>query len=323
MTTVLVTAVGGIAGYGVVRSLRAARPGVRIVGVDTDPAAVGLRWCDTGVLVPPAADPGFLAALADVIRLTGTDVVIPTHPAEILPLARWDAPPVPIVVDRVELVERAIDKWETFRWLCEHEDPSAIPSAIPDPSPTVPASTSFEELRATLRTPFIVKPRRGSGSQGVRRVSSFEELTEATHPDPGAMIAQRLVGSDDEEYSAALFGDGSGGIAARIVLHRALDRGGWTRRASLASPAGLDAVLERLAAILRPRGPINLQLRREADHWWLLEVNPRISSSTSMRATLGYPEAAMAVDHALHGILPTQPTLRAGTVWRYVEDLVG
>lgn len=319
MTTVLVTAVGGLAGYGVVRSLRAARPGMRIVGVDTDPAAVGLRWCDAGALIPPAADPDFLTALADVIGRTGADVVIPTHPAEMLPFARWETPPVPVVVDRVELVERAIDKWATFRWLREHEDPSAIPSSIP----AALASTAFEELRAALGTPFIVKPRRGSGSRGVRRVHSVEELAEATHPDPGAMIAQRLVGSDDEEYSAALFGDGSGGIAARIVLHRVLDRGGWTRRASLASPAGLDVVLERLAAILRPRGPINLQLRREDDHWWLLEINPRISSSTSIRAALGYPEAAMAVDHALHGILPTQPTLRAGMVWRYVEDLVG
>ncbi len=320
MTTVLVTAVGGIAGYGVVRSLRATRPGVRIVGVDTDPAALGLRWCDTGVLVRPAADPGFQESLADIIRRTGTDVVIPTHPAEILPLARWDAPPVPVVIDRDELVERAIDKWQTFRWLREHDDPSATPTTIPTGGAS---ASSFEELRAALGTPFIVKPRRGSGSQGVRRVRSVEELTDATRTDRGAMIAQRLVGSDDEEYSAALFGDGGGGIAARIVLHRVLDRGGWTRRASLSSPAGLDVVLERLAAILRPRGPVNLQLRREDDHWWLLEINPRISSSTSIRAALGYPEAAMAVDHALHGILPTQPSLRAGTVWRYVEDLVG
>ncbi len=54
----------------------------------------------------------------------------------------------------------------------------------------------------------------------------------------------------------------------------------------------------------------------------LLEINPRISSSTSIRTAFGYNECAMAVEYYLEGKTPKQPVIRPGRAVRYTEDLI-
>jgi carbamoyl-phosphate synthase large subunit len=54
----------------------------------------------------------------------------------------------------------------------------------------------------------------------------------------------------------------------------------------------------------------------------LLEINPRISSSTSLRAAFGYNEAEFCVRHYLEQALITQPEIRFGYAVRYIADLV-
>ena len=87
-------------------------------------------------------------------------------------------------------------------------------------------------------------------------------------------------------------------------------------------PPRLDFALERLTALLRPFGAINLQLREHDDDYRLLEVNARVSSSTSLRTRFGYNEAGMLVDLHLHGRHPEQPTIRLGTAVRFLDDSV-
>jgi carbamoyl-phosphate synthase large subunit len=54
----------------------------------------------------------------------------------------------------------------------------------------------------------------------------------------------------------------------------------------------------------------------------LLEINPRLSASTSLRAALGVNEARMCIEYYLHDHKPIDVRLRPGCAWRFVEDLV-
>ena len=54
----------------------------------------------------------------------------------------------------------------------------------------------------------------------------------------------------------------------------------------------------------------------------LLEINPRISSSTSIRAAFGYNESAMAVDYFLERRTPCQPAIRRGEAVRYTDEQI-
>ena len=54
----------------------------------------------------------------------------------------------------------------------------------------------------------------------------------------------------------------------------------------------------------------------------LLEINPRISSSTSIRAAFGYNECKMAIEYYLENKKPEQPFIKQGRAVRYIEDYI-
>ena len=80
--------------------------------------------------------------------------------------------------------------------------------------------------------------------------------------------------------------------------------------------------MRSLCELFRPIGPTNFQFRRHEGVLKLLEINPRVSSATSIRTAFGYNESAMAVEFYLDGKRPVQPAIRAGRAVRYLEDLI-
>jgi carbamoyl-phosphate synthase large subunit len=78
----------------------------------------------------------------------------------------------------------------------------------------------------------------------------------------------------------------------------------------------------RLNGLFRPLGPTNYQFRKEHGVPYLLEINPRFSSTASIRAAFGYNEASMAVDFFLRRKTPDHPTIRCGWAARYTEDFI-
>ena len=119
MYTVLVTGVGAIIGYGVIRSLRASRYPVRIVGMDIYDDAVGQHWCDVFEQAVRADDPQYPEHIANLIRRNSVDLVIPGIEQDmhrlaadhaVAPLAQTHAR---FVLNRPELIRTAADKWLT------------------------------------------------------------------------------------------------------------------------------------------------------------------------------------------------------------------
>ncbi|MCY0152199.1 ATP-grasp domain-containing protein [Hoeflea alexandrii] len=78
----------------------------------------------------------------------------------------------------------------------------------------------------------------------------------------------------------------------------------------------------RIARHFKPVGPTNLQFRVQDDIPYLLEINPRFSSSCSLRAAFGFVEAEMCIDDLLEGRRPGVPHIRRGTALRYNEDFI-
>src|SRR5271155_4521825 len=77
MYTILVTGVGAVIGYGIVRSLRASKFPVRIVGMDIYADAVGQRWCDVFEQAVRADDPRYPEHVAELILRHSIHLVIP------------------------------------------------------------------------------------------------------------------------------------------------------------------------------------------------------------------------------------------------------
>ena len=317
MTTVLVTGVGAIIGYGVLRSLRAARPEVRLIGSDIYPDAVGQAWCDVFEQAPYTASPHYLDWLREIVEKYRVDLLIPGIEQDVHRFSdgrdRIGGFGCRVVLNTASLIDLSRDKWDMHQELAAQGDASRIPSYL---------SGDYDTLAEQLGVPFILKPRRSYASKGLVRVRCRDDF-EAHRARLGEfLMAQPMVGTDDEEYTVAVFGDGRGNICASIALQRRLAQDGATAKAWVRNIESLDNVVSRLCAHFQPVGPTNLQFRRDGEGWKLLEINPRVSSTTSIRSAFGYNEAAMSMAYFLERKLPVQPAVRGGFAARFIEDYV-
>jgi carbamoyl-phosphate synthase large subunit len=107
-----------------------------------------------------------------------------------------------------------------------------------------------------------------------------------------------------------------------MTLRRKLSPDGFTDKAEVADTAEFIPAMDELCRLFRPLGPTNFQFRRSTKGPKLLEINPRISSSTSIRTAFGYNESVMAMDYFLDQRDPVQPTLRRGRAVRYTDEQI-
>ncbi len=315
MRTVAVSAVGGLIGYGIVRSLRMI-DGISILGLDASPAAVGKEWCDTFEVSEPIPSPGYLDFLKSVVERRSVELYFPGIPLDVSRLVgegnKLHSVPSAFVLNRPDLVCMSEDKWATHVRLCEAGIP-VIPSRL---------DGDFDSLAADLGLPFLLKPRHGASSQGIRRINARRDFDYWVPEEQHDFLFQTIVGDDESEFTVGVFGFGDGGDAGWIALQRRLSFEGWTREARVVRAPGLDAAIEKLVRLFKPLGPTNFQFRREGDNYLLLEVNARFSSSCSIRTAFGYNEAEMCVRFYLDRCRPRAPEVRFGAAVRYIEDLI-
>ena len=84
----------------------------------------------------------------------------------------------------------------------------------------------------------------------------------------------------------------------------------------------MNEALLKFCKYFKPIGPTNFQFRKHEGVLKLLEINPRISSATSIRTAFGYNECKMAVEYYLKNKKPKQPVIKQGRAVRYTEDFI-
>ena len=316
MYRILVTGVGAIIGYGIVRSLRRSHPTVQVVGMDIYQDAVGQHWCDEFVKATPGAAPEYTENLIRLIENFAIDLVIPgieQDAARILDdYPTLSSSRAKFVLNNPSLMAVAADKWHMHRRL-EDERIAVIPTRI---------EGSFSDLARTFGLPFLLKPRRSYASKGISRIHSAADLDYWQSELGNNFMVQKIVGNDDAEYTIGAFGLGDGSYSQSIAFRRKLSGEGATVKAHVVEYPEMNAQLARLVEIFKPVGPTNFQFRQHEGEFLLLEINPRISSSTSLRTAFGYNEAAMCIEYYLQGEVPEKRTLRSGRAVRYIEDMV-
>jgi hypothetical protein len=171
----------------------------------------------------------------------------------------------------------------------------------------------------TFGFPIIVKPRKGYGSKRLWLVEDEVDLAYVRKRDEGLLIAQECIGSGDEEYTTGVFSDGS--RVSSITFRRRLGFGGLSAEAEYSERPFLDALSERVATATNLRGSINIQSRRMGDDLFIpFEINPRLSSTLSLRKHFGFDDAVWWLE-ALRGKGHRyERKFRAGKMVRFVSD---
>jgi len=317
VTTVLVTGVGAIIGYGVLRSLRDDGKKLCLIGTDIYPDAVGQAWADHFVLAPLTSSGDYSNWLEETIVKYKVDLVIPGIEQDVHYFSDhrelFDRLAVKSVINNQKLVNLTRDKWLMHEELRRIGSNTRIPSCL---------EGSFDHLSGTLGLPFILKPRCSYASKGLVKINNQIDFDIFASKLGNDLMAQPVIGSDDEEFTVAVFGDGQGQVLAQIIMQRRLAADGSTSKAWIRQDQSLNDTVSLLCAHFKPIGPTNLQFRRDKEHWKLLEINPRISSTTSIRTAFGYNEAAMCLDFYLANKTITQPKIKPGFSVRYIEDYI-
>ncbi len=318
MARILVSGASGINGYGILKTLRAAAVDHWLLGTSTHLRSPAQHFSDAFAAAVPTANPGYMDWLVSTIREHRIELVVPGIEADMYSWAenveRIAAAGAHPLLNRPELLVLCKDKWQFFEQMRDHGDAATIDSSL---------EADFEALRAQLGAPFVLKPRRGYGSRGVVTIADEQQFSAFQAELGKTLMAQEYVGSDDQEFTIAIFGDGDGGFDAALSMRRSLSRDGFTETAEVVTDdQEFLAATARLSQLFLPLGPTNFQFRQTSNGLRLLEINPRISSSTAIRAAFGYNEAQMAVEFFLEGRAPTDIQVKRGSAVRYVEEII-
>ncbi len=318
--TVAVTGVGAIIGQGMVKSLRQSRHAVRIVGIDRNDQSPGPRLVDVFERKPDASEDSqaYLDYWTRIVTTHGIALILPGLEIDMVFFdrhrAHFDALGAKVALNTPELIAVTADKW-TFGLALAGIGYTPIPSVRPE--------SWGQAIEALGPAPLLMKPLRGNGSRGIVLLHDEQDFTYWRAKTSGDWMLQRVVGSADQEYTVGVFGLGGGAVLGPLIFRRRLSSAGNTLMAEVVPVQPVIArAVETLCRHFQPLGPTNLQFRLEGEQAYLLEINPRFSSSNSLRTAFGFNEAEMAIDFYHHGVQPTRPALRKGIAWRYTEDFV-
>lgn len=313
---VLVTGVGAVIGYGIIDSLRKTNRDLHIIGMDIYDDAVGQYFCDTFIRAKRADSPEFINFLLDIVNRHRIDLVFFGTEPEIHKVSD-SRDSLRDIAGRLVLNDRGIidasrDKFKTYSYLCDHGI-DAIASRI---------DGTFDSLASELGSPFLLKLRCSTGSKGMFKINDQIDYDYWRRKSGDDFMVQEIVGDDDHEYTVALFGFGNGKGLKPFILRRKLNREGSTAKAVVDNIPAIAAEVERLTRIFQPVGPTNYQFRFHQGKYLLLEVNPRISSSISIRTAFGYNEAELCIQYYVEHRDMKSPSVRGGNAVRYFSDWI-
>lgn len=316
MKNILVSGASGIVGYGILRSLLKNKESYNLIGTSIYNNSIAPAFCDTFELALPTNDEKYINWLCDVINKHNIDMIIPSIEAD---MYMWnkhreqiESTGTFILLNNKELISLCNDKFEFYNKLI-----NSIPEYL------IPTT---DDLKSNIYGfPYILKPKEGFGSKGIIRIKDEDDYQKYKDKITNDLIMQPIIGTDDEEYTVSAFFDKEHNLIEFLSLKRKLSSNGYTEVAQVDN-YDFNEILQRIASIVKPVGPTNFQFRLDANsNMKLLEINPRISSATSIRATFGYNESQMSVDYfldakQLHKI--DKKSIQNHKAIRYVEEYI-
>lgn len=270
---ILVTGVNGDIGEAIGRVLIEVFPDAVISGADAAGRWPGGFVYPEMIEVPLASNPQYLESMQRLAEQF--DLIIPTSEPELARLAKIEdiKSRLPLLMVDPPILNTFMDKYETFHYFRENRIRTPETKLIP------------EVKNSDL--PIYIKPRRGAGSRGHRLVTTALELQAVREVAPENWIAQEYLTGDDNEYTCALccLNDD----VRYIALKRQL-QGDRSVKAEVVDYPEINALLEKIAQMLKPEGCINIQLKLTDKVPIVFEINPRLSSTVMMRHRIGFKD---------------------------------
>jgi carbamoyl-phosphate synthase large subunit len=315
---ILVSGVGGNVGQGILKALDHVELASWVVGTDCDAQSAGLHCVDKGYLVPPSKDEAFLERIIYILNREQIDLMFVGSDQETLALAKiCDAiekkTAAKVIVSSAQVVEICNDKWRTAQWFNVQQLPHPDTVLITDLEGT-------QQLLGKHGWPLVIKDRHGFASRSVWVIDSQEQLDMYRQKLGDSGIVQQHIGTDEQEYTAAVFCSKAGQADAVLLMKRDL-LAGTSYRITPYSDTVVEAQIKHWAKQLGAEGPVNFQYRLTRQGPICFEINCRFSGTTGVRYLMNFNDAPMAVRHHILQESIIQPTIKPIAVLRYWAEV--
>ncbi len=289
--------------------------GGRVIVSDLDPLSPSLVSADLVVQLPAVDDPGYGAAVAEVVARERVGAVLPLTDLDPVVLA-GAAALVQAAGGRVFLPSPEVAAACQDKWLC-HEVLGA--AGLPSP-PTWPVEGTD---RGSLPYPMMIKPRIGFAGRWIHRCEDPEELGFFLARTPVASVLQKAL--PGEEFSIDCLASLDGRAICAIPRAMYQSKGGeQIKGETLDDPQLVDlaaSVIEGLGLV----GPCTIQCFREDGHvLGVTDINTRFGGGFPLPLAAGgdYPFLILAMA-AGEDVAPRLGTHRAGVVMtRFLSEHV-
>jgi carbamoyl-phosphate synthase large subunit len=214
-----------------------------------------------------------------------------------------------LLTNNVTEVELYNDKWLAYKYY--------ISNSIP--SPRCYLLQGLKNIRSNVIQscfPLIIKPRSGGGSRSIYKIETFDEIRKYTEIVPNPILSEYLL-PDDEEYTAGTYRT-TQNIVYVIIIKRKL-KFGMTNSGHVVTDSVLEEFCRDIILKTKLRGANNIQFRLTSEGPKVLEINPRFSGTTGIRANYGFNEIEMWINESI-GCTLEQPILKKGSFMRYMEE---
>ena len=311
---ILVTGVGSELAFSIIKALKISSLNYRLIGTDIYPEVAGKYWCENFYQVSLAKEEqNYITELKKMVAKENVRIIIPTVDQEFSFISNYkndfcDSLNCHVLINDREEINRFNDKWSSYEWYIEHNIPA-------------PKSFLIKEIKnlddLVLDYPMIIKPRVGGGSRSIFKIHSLQDIHKYIAIVPKPLLQEYLL-PDNEEYTAGTFRTLNSEIYT-IILKRTL-KFGMTNTAEVVFNKKLDNFAENVILKTNLIGSNNIQFRITADGPKILEINPRFSGTTGIRANFGFNDVEMWINQVLsNGQIP-KPEIKKGFVLRYMEE---
>ena len=317
MITVMITGIGSNIGQGIIKALNLSGMESRIIGTDIHPLAAGLFRCHKGYIVPLAGSNGWLEKMVEICTHEHVDMILIGSDGEVPFFSRKKTQiekrtMATVLVSNLTLVDSFQDKWKTASLLSKYN--------FYHPKTCLNKPRFLKELKEQVGFPLVVKPKTGCGSHNFFVANNEKQLGGALAYVQDAIIQEYV---DGEEFTSGIFFDKSSNVKGTISLKREL-KFGTTYRAISSHFKEVDEQMIKFSEILSQHGaigPFNVQSRYCEGRVYILEINPRFSGTTPLRAFFNFNEVEASLKHFLLNEEIQELNPSTGVAMRYFDEL--
>lgn len=319
---ILILSIGSLLGQNILDSLETRRDKVRVTGLNSLADNPRNFRCDKVYLSPKAQEASFEDFLVDIINKEDPDMILPGRDLDIVKLSEFSIhhPEFKHKIPAGSLEAALImdDKGLSYDFAKKFNLPFA--------ESLLPQEHSSEEILTWINDqgyPILAKPREGFGSGGIRILIDHKHVEAFLEQYPKGYVFQKLMGisednmrkidtfyreteagipfffhlPDHNQYAAQTMILPDGTIGEIITFLSLMVLGRCEQSQRFEDPEFTHTMLKYAQSMssIGWRGMFNLQCRKTDSGYIGIEMNGRMSGSTSARSLMGFDDLRMMI----------------------------